>query len=140
MVQSKNNKNEWGIFFWNIIHDFLDFFLEFFSFLILVGCVMAVVRRFVLRPQQLRNEEEDIFTGVLDFGEKSMEQYIGGENVSDCLGYSIAKGDINGDDLEDWDIKFTGYPLNENFKNTFRVENGIMVVSYDEWEPGYRRQ
>jgi len=38
----------------------LDFFLEFFSFLILVGCVMAIVRRFFLRPDQLRTEEEDI--------------------------------------------------------------------------------
>jgi len=41
---------------------------------------------------------------------------------------------FNGNDLEDWDIKFTGYPLNENFKNTFRIENGNMIVSYDEWE------
>jgi nitrate reductase gamma subunit len=44
------------------IRPFLDFFLEFFSFLILVGCVMASVRRFFLRPAQLRTEEEDITT------------------------------------------------------------------------------
>jgi len=44
------------------IRPFLDFFLEFFSFLILVGCVMAIVRRFVLKPGQLRTEEEDITT------------------------------------------------------------------------------
>jgi nitrate reductase gamma subunit len=44
------------------IRPFLDFFLEFFSFLILVGCVLAVIRRFVLRPEQLRTEEEDITT------------------------------------------------------------------------------
>ncbi len=44
------------------IRPFLDFFLEFFSFLILVGCAMAVVRRFVLRPEQLRTEEEDVTT------------------------------------------------------------------------------
>jgi nitrate reductase gamma subunit len=42
------------------IRPFLDFFLEFFSFLILVGCVLAMVRRFVIRPDQLRTEEEDI--------------------------------------------------------------------------------
>jgi nitrate reductase gamma subunit len=42
------------------IRPFLDFFLEFFSFLILVGCAMAIFRRFVLRPAQLRTEEEDI--------------------------------------------------------------------------------
>ena len=42
------------------IRPFLDFFLEFFSFLILVGCVMALIRRFILRPPQLKTEEEDI--------------------------------------------------------------------------------
>lgn len=42
------------------IRPFLDFFLEFFSFLILVGCLMAIVRRFILRPDQLQTEEEDI--------------------------------------------------------------------------------
>jgi hypothetical protein len=44
------------------IRPFLDFFLEFFSFLILVGCVLAIVRRFVIRPEQLRTEEEDVTT------------------------------------------------------------------------------
>lgn len=42
------------------IRPFLDFFLEFFSFLILIGCLMAIVRRLILRPPQLRTEEEDI--------------------------------------------------------------------------------
>jgi nitrate reductase gamma subunit len=42
------------------IRPFLDFFLEFFSFLILAGCVLAMVRRFVIRPDQLRTDEEDI--------------------------------------------------------------------------------
>jgi nitrate reductase gamma subunit len=45
-----------------VIRPFLDFFLEFFSFLILVGCVLAIVRRFILRPDQLKTEEEDITT------------------------------------------------------------------------------
>ncbi len=44
------------------IRPFLDFFLELFSFLILVGCVLAIIRRFILRPDQLRTEEEDITT------------------------------------------------------------------------------
>jgi len=44
------------------IRPFLDFFLEFFSFLILVGCVMAIIRRFFLHTAQLRTEEEDILT------------------------------------------------------------------------------
>jgi nitrate reductase gamma subunit len=42
------------------VRPFLDFFLEFFSFLILVGCMMAIFRRFFLRPDQLRTEEEDV--------------------------------------------------------------------------------
>ena len=44
------------------LRPFLDFFLEFFSFLILVGCLMAIFRRFILKPSQLRTEEEDIIT------------------------------------------------------------------------------
>jgi hypothetical protein len=44
------------------VRPFLDFFLEFFSFLILAGCVLAIVRRFLMRPDQLRTEEEDIAT------------------------------------------------------------------------------
>jgi hypothetical protein len=41
---------------------------------------------------------------------------------------------FNGKDLGDWDIKFAGYPLNENLNNTFRVENNMLVVRYDEWD------
>lgn len=48
------------IFETGAIRPFLDFFLEFFSFLILVGCFMALIRRFILRPSQLKTEEEDI--------------------------------------------------------------------------------
>lgn len=40
---------------------------------------------------------------------------------------------FNGRDLSNWTIKFTGYPLGENFRNTFRVEDGLFKVSYDEW-------
>jgi hypothetical protein len=41
---------------------------------------------------------------------------------------------FNGKDLKDWDIKITGYNLNENFGNTFRVENGLLKVSYDQYD------
>jgi len=41
---------------------------------------------------------------------------------------------FNGKDLTGWEIKIKGYPLNENYKNTFRVEDGVMKVSYDEYE------
>jgi hypothetical protein len=38
---------------------------------------------------------------------------------------------FNGRDLDGWTPKITGYPLGENYANTFRVENGILKVSYD---------
>jgi hypothetical protein len=41
---------------------------------------------------------------------------------------------FNGKDLQGWDIKISGYELNNNFKNTFRVEDGLLKVSYDEYE------
>ncbi len=41
---------------------------------------------------------------------------------------------FNGKDLADWDIKFKGEELNVNYKNTFRVEEGILKVNYDEYE------
>ncbi len=41
---------------------------------------------------------------------------------------------FNGKDLNDWTIKFKDHPLGENYKNTFRVEAGVLKVSYDQWE------
>jgi len=41
---------------------------------------------------------------------------------------------FNGKDLADWKIKIAGHELNENYKNTFRVENGVMKVSYDQYD------
>lgn len=41
---------------------------------------------------------------------------------------------FNGKDLEGWDIKIKGSELNNNYKNTFRVENGVLKVSYDEYD------
>lgn len=41
---------------------------------------------------------------------------------------------FNGKDLNDWDIKFTGYELGVNYNNTFRVEDGLLRVRYDDWE------
>lgn len=40
---------------------------------------------------------------------------------------------FNGKDLDDWKVKIAGYPLNENFGNTFRVENNLLRVSYDQY-------
>jgi len=40
---------------------------------------------------------------------------------------------FNGKNLDGWVMKITGYPLGENYGNTFRVENGILKVSYDQY-------
>lgn len=41
---------------------------------------------------------------------------------------------FNGRDLEGWTPKFTGSPLGVNLRDTFRVEDGLLKVSYDQWE------
>ena len=34
---------------------------------------------------------------------------------------------LNGKDLNDWRPKITGYPLDENFGNTFHIDSGKLV-------------
>ena len=46
---------------------------------------------------------------------------------------------FNGKDLTGWDVKIKGHALNENYGNTFRVENGVMKVSYDQYD-AFNRQ
>ena len=46
---------------------------------------------------------------------------------------------FNGKDLIGWDIKFTGYELNNNFANIFRVEDGVMKVRYENVDT-FRRE
>ena len=41
---------------------------------------------------------------------------------------------FNGKNLDGWKVKITGYDLNDNFGNTFRVEDGILKVSYDRYD------
>lgn len=41
---------------------------------------------------------------------------------------------FNGKDLADWDIKIKGYELNNNYRNIFRVEDGLLKVSFDSIE------
>ncbi|MGJ8725099.1 MAG: 3-keto-disaccharide hydrolase [Roseibacillus sp.] len=41
---------------------------------------------------------------------------------------------FNGKDLTGWTPKFKGYALGENAKETFRVEDGLLKVSYDNYE------
>jgi hypothetical protein len=41
---------------------------------------------------------------------------------------------FNGRDLEGWDVKIRGFALGDNYKNTFRVEGGVLKVSYDQYD------
>jgi hypothetical protein len=41
---------------------------------------------------------------------------------------------FNGVDLEGWTPKIAGHPLGENYNNTFRVENGMMITRYDQYD------
>jgi hypothetical protein len=41
---------------------------------------------------------------------------------------------FNGKDLDGWTPKIRGYALNENYGNTFRVEDGELKVSYDQYD------
>lgn len=41
---------------------------------------------------------------------------------------------FNGRDLTGWDAKIAGYDLNDNFGDTFRVENGVMKVGYEKYD------
>ncbi|MBC8471079.1 MAG: DUF1080 domain-containing protein [Planctomycetes bacterium] len=41
---------------------------------------------------------------------------------------------FNGKNLDGWKVKITGYDLNDNYGNTFRVEDGILKVSYENYD------
>jgi hypothetical protein len=41
---------------------------------------------------------------------------------------------FNGRDLEGWIPKIRGYDVGENFGNTFRVEDGVLKVRYDQYD------
>ncbi len=41
---------------------------------------------------------------------------------------------FNGENLDGWDVKINGYQLNDNYRNTFIVEDGLMKVNYDGYD------
>ena len=47
---------------------------------------------------------------------------------------------FNGKNLDGWTVKIKDHPVNDNFGNTFRVENGIMKVSYDQYGGEFKNQ
>ena len=41
---------------------------------------------------------------------------------------------FNGKNLDGWKVKITGHELNDNYGNTFRVEDGVLKVCYDQYD------
>lgn len=41
---------------------------------------------------------------------------------------------FNGKDLTGWDIKIAGEPLDSNYLNTFRVEDSMLRIAYDQYK------
>ncbi len=41
---------------------------------------------------------------------------------------------FNGRDLDNWIVKINGYEVGENFGDTFRVEDGMLKVNYDQYD------
>lgn len=41
---------------------------------------------------------------------------------------------FNGEDLSGWHVKIRGHALDDNYNNTFRVEDGMMKVRYDQYD------
>jgi hypothetical protein len=40
---------------------------------------------------------------------------------------------FNGKDLDGWTVKIAGHELGDNYGNTFRVRDGLLAVSYDQY-------
>lgn len=47
---------------------------------------------------------------------------------------------FNGKDLKGWSVKIAGYPLGENFGNTFRVKDSILSIRYDAYLPEFKNR
>ena len=41
---------------------------------------------------------------------------------------------FNGKNLDGWEIKIRNHKLGENYKNTFKVNDGSLKVSYENYE------
>jgi Domain of Unknown Function (DUF1080) len=44
---------------------------------------------------------------------------------------------FNGENLDGWTIKMTHHPINDNYRNTFRVEDGLLRVVYADYTPPF---
>jgi hypothetical protein len=41
---------------------------------------------------------------------------------------------FNGRDLDGWTVKISGHDIGDNYRNTFRVEDGLLEVSYKQYD------
>lgn len=74
----------------------------------------------------------NLFTFLLTLSLFSCNQKSTSEDSSDLSIDWISL--FNGEDMEDWVIKISKHELNENYFNTFRVEEGLLKVRYDGYE------
>ena len=75
---------------------------------------------------------------ILLFCCKDKRNAVGKESLTEEIGVSDKKGWVSIFNWTDWagfTMKIKGYPLGENFGNTFRVEDGILKVRYDGYGP-----
>ncbi|SHG02901.1 protein of unknown function [Salegentibacter echinorum] len=47
---------------------------------------------------------------------------------------------FNGENLDDWQIKIRKHELGDNFGNTFRVNDGLLQIRYDQYENGFEEK
>ncbi len=47
---------------------------------------------------------------------------------------------FNGKDLEGWTPKIRGYELGENYANTFRVNDGVLQVNYEDYDGPFNKR
>ena len=47
---------------------------------------------------------------------------------------------FNGEDLKDWRVKIRHHALDDNFANTFRVEDGLLKVRYDGYGDNFNER
>ncbi|OGP90825.1 MAG: hypothetical protein A2157_05070 [Deltaproteobacteria bacterium RBG_16_47_11] len=101
-----------------LVRPFLDFFLEFFSFLILIGCVLAIVRRFFLKPGQLQTEEEDIITLLFILFLEVSGFFIEGYRIAhpEVSQARVYMANLTPASANNW-VSFGGYFLSLFFKN-----------------------
>jgi len=59
------------------------------------------------------------------------------KNQSPATDRAAAEGEwiqlFNGRDLKDWNVKLNHHALNDNYGSTFRVEDGLIKVRYDQY-------